>query len=94
MKMKTLLIGMFLLAGTANVFAGTNAKAAEAKKLIKTETVKVSERKRAEKDLLGESTCKVSVSFGKTTVTITVTCECTQVQACDAAYKIATIPIR
>jgi hypothetical protein len=35
MKMKTLLIGMFVLAGTANVFAETNAKAAEAKKLVK-----------------------------------------------------------
>lgn len=31
--------------------------------------------------------CKVSVTAGGSVITVTSTCECTQVQACDAAYK-------
>lgn len=80
---------MFLLAGTANVFAGTNAKAAEAKKLVKTETVKVSETKAA-KDYQNQS-CTITLKSSSRNVTVTASCDCTEKQACDAAYKVATL---
>lgn len=36
-----------------------------------------------------ETSCTVSVSFGDTNVSITATCDCTQTEACDRAYKVA-----
>lgn len=35
------------------------------------------------------TSCSVTVAFGKSKVTITNSCTCTQTQACDGAYKIA-----
>ena len=98
MKVRSLLFGMFLLAGTANAFAGTNAKAADAKGLGKTETAKTTEFKIANKNLVKQTGCTVSASWTnsdgtKSSVSITVTCDCTQQAACDAAYKIASIAI-
>lgn len=84
---------MFLLAGTAYAFAGTNAKAVEAKKLVKTEAVKVSKPGITKTDMV-KAACQVSVTYGKTTITISVSCDCTQKEACDAAYKIATIGLQ
>jgi hypothetical protein len=37
------------------------------------------------------STCTVTVKIGKIASTVTTTCECTQREACAAAYKLATI---
>lgn len=37
-------------------------------------------------------TCKVTVEVGGSIVSITITCECTTIQACNAAYTIATLP--
>jgi hypothetical protein len=93
MNAKTLLIGMFLIAGTASAFAGTNAKTVEAKKLVKTEAVKVS-KQGITKTAVMKAACQVTVTYGKTTVTISVSCDCTQKDACDAAYKIATIALQ
>lgn len=81
---------MFLLAGTANAFAGTNVKAKKAMN-GKNEPINVYALKKASEDLLVVSSCKVSVSYGKTNITINYSCECSQKSACDIAYKIATI---
>lgn len=93
MKVKALLFGMFLLVGTVNAFAGTDAK-----DLGKIETAKVVEPKLENKDLVKQTGCTVSASWTnsdgtKSSVSITVTCDCTQQAACDAAYKIASIAI-
>lgn len=40
-------------------------------------------------ETLAENSCTVTVKFGESNVTITNTCDCTQTQACDGAYKIA-----
>jgi hypothetical protein len=93
MNAKTLLTSLFLLAGTAYAFAGTNAKAVEAKKLVKTEVAKIAEPRIPKTDVV-KAACQVSVTYGKTTVTISVSCDCTQKEACDAAYKIATIGLQ
>ena len=93
MKVKALLFGMFLLVGTVNAFAGTDAK-----DLGKIDTAKVVEPKLENKDLVKQTGCTVSASWTnsdgtKSSVSITVTCDCTQQAACDAAYKIASIAI-
>lgn len=79
---------MFLLAGTANAFAVSKAglKIAPERKL---ETLTVSQ---LQKELLGSS-CSVSVSSGSYKVSITISCDCTRRQACDAAYKLASIAL-
>lgn len=43
-----------------------------------------------EKELVKKS-CTVNVKYGKNDITITNTCDCTQKEACDGAYKVATI---
>lgn len=40
------------------------------------------------------NTCTVTVSFGKISSTFTATCECTLKEACNAAYKMATMLIK
>ncbi|MFN9115722.1 MAG: hypothetical protein ACK5XN_37190 [Bacteroidota bacterium] len=37
------------------------------------------------------STCTITVKIGRISSTVTTTCECTQKEACAAAYKLATI---
>lgn len=92
MKVKSLLIALFLLAGTVTTFARRNVKGKEVNYSPKTKTAQVAETKKSE-DVV-QSTCKVTVEYGKTSVSITVTCECTQKESCDAAYKIATIALQ
>jgi hypothetical protein len=38
-----------------------------------------------------KSTCTVTVKFGKISTTVTASCECTQREACAAAYQLATM---
>lgn len=40
-------------------------------------------------ETLKETSCTVIVQFGESTSKITHTCDCTQTEACDAAYAIA-----
>lgn len=37
--------------------------------------------------------CTVSIKYGKTITTVTASCDCTMKEACEAAYKLAAVPI-
>jgi len=37
--------------------------------------------------------CTVSIKYGKTITTVTASCECTMREACEAAFKLASIPM-
>ena len=93
MKVKAFLFGMFLLAGTATAFAGTNAEAKEAKNLNRIETAKVSVFKKGQKDF-EQTSCTVTVAYNSTKITITATCDCPQLKSCDIAYQTATLVLR
>ena len=93
MKVKAVLFGMFLLAGTANAFANSDVKAKKAIKPAKTENIKFIESKKEIINPFVKAACTVTVAYGSTTVKISIECDCTQRQACDAAYKLATIAI-
>jgi hypothetical protein len=56
-----------------------------------TKEVKPMDKKIVKKETLVKASCTVTVSYGSTTTKITTSCDCTQKQACDAAYKLATI---
>lgn len=73
MKKLSLVIAFAFLGATASF-----AKSGISKSIIKTKAVAAV-----------ETSCTVTVQFGKSKVTITNSCTCTQTQACDGAYKIA-----
>lgn len=37
--------------------------------------------------------CTVSIKYGKIITTVTASCECTMKEACEAAFKLAAVPI-
>ena len=89
MKFKTLIMSVMLSTLTIGAFASSffahpseplpfyQIKAARALETIVTKPT--------------TSTCTVTVKVGKISSTVTTTCECTQKEACTAAYKLATI---
>jgi hypothetical protein len=80
MKKISLLFTFVALFATASFAKGSIAKSTMAK------TIK--------QYVLVSSSCTVQVTSGKYDVKITVTCDCTGRQACDAAYKLASIGIK
>lgn len=90
MKMKSLLMGMLFVAGTLTTFAGTNVNAKQHTDLNKFVKIVAVYQNKVDEHVLTTS-CKVTVSYGSTTVTVNVTCDCSQKASCDAAYKLATI---
>lgn len=40
-----------------------------------------------------KTSCTVKVTSGKYDVSITITCDCTRRQACDVAYKLASVTL-
>jgi hypothetical protein len=89
MKFKTLIMSVMLSTLTIGAFASavvTNPseplpfhqiKAAQALETIVSKPIK--------------STCTVTVKFGRISTTVNTSCECTQKEACAAAYQLATI---
>ena len=73
MKVKSLVVAMFLLAGSVNVFAES--------KVITQKAIKL--------NTVTKTSCTVTVKTGKYNVSITNTCDCSRKTACDGAYAIA-----
>jgi hypothetical protein len=80
MKKISLLFAFVALLSTASFAKG---KKTDSKSIVKKEM----------KAALKQKSCKVSVSYGGTTLTMTATCDCTQQQACDLAYAALSIVI-
>lgn len=95
MKLKTLLLTALFFAGAVSAFAGTNKE----KVSVKSEKAPVSKDSKQKVTAHEKSTsCKVTVTYkndkGKVfTSTVETTCDCTQKEACDAAYALASIAI-
>lgn len=87
---------MFLLAGTVNAFAGTNSHELPTKKSVSTKAVKVFNFKKADPDnkkLSCTVTATWTVDNVTNTMTVTSSCDCTQQQACNAAYALISLVI-
>ena len=89
MKFKTLIMSFMLSAVTIGAFASTV-------KNVSSEPLPYHQIKaiHAMESIVSKpttSTCTVTVKIGKISSTVTTTCECTQREACAAAYKLATI---
>lgn len=85
---KTILLGMFLIAGTTLGFAKTSTPV---NKNDSSKTIVSEYSSKSNED--AKSSCTVNVTTGGYNVTITVTCACTQKQACDKAYALASLGV-
>jgi hypothetical protein len=92
MKFKTLMMSFVLSICTVAVFAASassdNREPLPFKKALQQSEYSVIVSKPV------TNTCTVTVAFGKITSTFTATCECTLRDACNAAYKMATILVK
>lgn len=89
MKFKTLFMSIMLSTVTIAAFATSVTKPAS--EPLPFHTMKAA---RAIENIVGKSTissCTVTVKIGKVSSTVTTTCDCTQKEACSAAYKLATL---
>lgn len=100
MKVKSLLLGLFLLTLGTTAFAGTGTRVIKLTKPAGAENTSVKSKNYKSGDAadVKAASCTVTVSWvnadhTKTSISITATCECTQQKACDAAYRVASIAI-
>lgn len=89
MKFKTLIMSIMLSSLTIGAFASTvNNVQSEP---LPFHQFKAAHSMEAIVSKPATSTCTVTVKIGKISTTVSASCDCTQKEACTAAYKLATI---
>ena len=89
MKIKTLILSFTLICTAAVCFA---ANTSAGKKEPLPMKPSLSFALAAEKPI--ENTCTVTVQHGSVSNTVTASCDCTKYEACQAAFRLATIFMR
>jgi hypothetical protein len=89
MKFKTLIMSMLLSTFTIGAFASSIYNVPS--EPLPFHSIKATQSMESIVSKPVTSTCTITVKVGKIASTVTTTCECTQREACAAAYKLATI---